>query len=92
MTAPTTDVVTGTFDIAGDSTILRTNATQRSSDTTDCGSGNFSNAAIYIGRRGGTSLPFSGIIYSLIVRGATTPTGTARDFEKLLAKRAGVLL
>jgi hypothetical protein len=90
-TAPTTDVVTATFDIAGDSTVLRTNATQRSSDTTDCGSGNFSNAILYIGSRGGSSLRLNGIIYTLIVRGATTPTGTIADFEKnLLRMRAGL--
>jgi hypothetical protein len=32
--------------------------------------GNYSNAPMYIGRRAGTSLPFNGRLYSLIVRGA----------------------
>jgi len=33
-------------------------------------SGSFTNSPIYIGRRGGTSLPFNGNLYQLIVRGA----------------------
>ena len=34
--------------------------------------GNFSNNPLYIGRRGGTSAPLNGRLYSLIIRGAAT--------------------
>jgi len=37
--------------------------------------GNFGNYPLYIGRRGGTSLPFNGRIYQLIVRGAAARDG-----------------
>jgi hypothetical protein len=36
----------------------------------DQGTGNYGNHALYIGRRGGSSFPFNGHLYSLIVRGA----------------------
>ena len=37
--------------------------------------GNYGNYPLYIGRRGGTSLPFNGRIYQLIVRGAASNAG-----------------
>jgi len=83
-------VISSSHDISGDLTTLRVNATAESNATGEKGGGNFANAAIYLMRRGGTTNPLSGILYSLIVRGTQTPTGTVRDFEKLLAKRAGV--
>lgn len=73
--APNTAVLTGLGDISGDSALLRRNGTQIAKSAGDQGTGNYSNAAVYIGRRSGTTLPFSGRIYGLIARGALT-TGT----------------
>ena len=36
------------------------------------GAGNFANLAIHIGRRGGTTLPFAGNLYQLILRGSAS--------------------
>lgn len=89
--APITNVVSGNGNISGDISETRVNGVVSNTVTTDQGSGNYSNAAIYIGRRGGSSLPFSGILYTLIIRGAETPTGTIADFERnLLRIRAGL--
>lgn len=66
--APVTAVVTGIADIGADTNIIRINGTQADSDSGDQGTGNFTAAAVYVGRRGGTSLPFNGRIYSLICR------------------------
>jgi hypothetical protein len=68
--APITNVFTGLGDISGDSSILRINGTQAASSVSDQGTGNYGNYPIYIGSRAGTSIPFNGNIYSLIVRGA----------------------
>jgi hypothetical protein len=88
--APATRVLTGIGNIAGDSTSLRVNGAVADTDTGDQGTGNYANAAVFIGSRSG-SLRFNGLIYTLIVRGATTPTGTIADFEKnLLRLRAGL--
>ena len=68
--APFTAVDTVKLSISEDVAILRLNGTQAATAATDQGTGNFGNYPLYIGRRGGTSLPFNGHLYSLIVRGA----------------------
>ena len=89
--APTTDVLSGIGDISGDISSLRINGAVAATSTADQGTGNYTNNALYIGSRGGSSLRFNGIIYSLIIRGASTPTGTIADFERnLLRLRAGL--
>lgn len=65
--SPITNVVTATGDISGDLTILRANGTQFQS-TGDQGTGNFLAYPLYIARRAGTSVPYNGRLYSLIVR------------------------
>jgi hypothetical protein len=66
--APTTDVVTGIGDISGDVATIRVDGVERATTTTDQGTGNYLAYPLYIGRRGGTTLPFNGNFYSLIVR------------------------
>lgn len=66
--APTTNVVTLLGDISADVVQIRVNSTLASSSATDQGTGNYLAYPLYIGRRGGTTQPFNGQIYSLIVR------------------------
>lgn len=66
--APVTNVVTLRGDIGGDIARLRVNGTQVANVTTDQGTGNFGTAPLFIGQRGGSSLPLEARIYSLIVR------------------------
>ncbi|WP_374527746.1 hypothetical protein [Acinetobacter sp.] len=56
------------------------------------GTGNYGNYPLYIGRRGGTTLPFNGHIYSIIGIGRLTTNSEAAAIEKELAKRTGVTL
>jgi hypothetical protein len=73
--APITNVMSGLGDISADSAILRLNGVQAAQITTDQGTGNYGNYPLYIGSRGGTTLPFTGRLHSLIVLGRTvTPT------------------
>jgi hypothetical protein len=89
--APNTSVYTGAASISDDSTVLRRNGNVAESTALDLGTGNYGNYSLYIGSRAGTSFRFNGILYTLIVRGAATPTGTIADFEKnLLRIRAGL--
>lgn len=89
--APKTDVFTGLHDISSDSSILRLNGLEVDAvSVQDKGSGNFTNAAIYIGRRGGASFPYNGHLYQLIIRGKTTPTGKLLEAERFTAKKTGV--
>jgi hypothetical protein len=61
-------------------------------DTGNQGGGNYGNYPLYIGRRGGVSLPFNGHIYSLIGIGRLTTDSETVAIEKELAKRVGVTL
>jgi hypothetical protein len=54
--------------------------------------GNYGNYPLYIGRRGGTYLPFNGHLYSLIGIGKLTSDSETLAIEKELAKRIGVTL
>jgi hypothetical protein len=50
-------------------------------------SGNFVDAPLYIGRRGGTTLPFNGRLHSLIVRGAQSTTQQIEQTEAYVNAR-----
>jgi hypothetical protein len=67
---PVTKVITGIASISTDVLTIRNNSVEGASNPTDQGTGNYGNYPLYIGSRGGTSLPFNGNLYSLIVRGA----------------------
>ena len=88
--APTTNVVTGLGDISGNSVIIRVNATQRAIATTVQGTGNYLAYPMYIGRRGGTTLPFNGQMYGLITRfGANLNTSQLVSTEGWLNTKTG---
>ena len=92
LAAPHTAVISSTHDISGDLTTLRVNAVAATNATGDKGSGNFANAVLYIGSRGGSSVRYNGLLYTLIIRGVTTTDSTIRGFERLVARRSGVQL
>jgi hypothetical protein len=81
-------VYTGLGDISAPSAKIRRNASEYTSTDTQ-GTGNYGNHALYIGRRGGSSLPFSGNLYGLIVRGALTSGDTLTNTETWLNSKTG---
>lgn len=87
--APKTDVLTGVGDISGDVSQLRRNGSLLLfNTTTDQGTGDYLAYPLYIGRRGGTSLPFNGHLYGLIVRfGANLPIETIEKTEKYINQK-----
>lgn len=90
-----TSVVSVSFDLAGASqdavTDIRRNgaADEVALSGTTPGGGNFGNYPIYIGLRGGTTIPFNGRIYGLIVRGAATDLTAIKQTEAWLNARTG---
>jgi hypothetical protein len=88
--APISNVLTATADIAGDSAILRVNGVQAASNTADQGAGNFSNAALNIGKRADGTTRFTGRLYSLIIRGVVTDAATLARAERWLGVKTGV--
>lgn len=87
--APHTAVLTGLGSISGDSSVLRVNAAQVAKATTDLGAGNYGNYPLYIGRRGGTTLPFNGWLYGLIVRGAQSTDQQIVTAETFMNQKTG---
>ena len=90
--APVSVVVTGYANIAAPSSAIRVNGVFKSSNLASQGSVKYGNYPLYIGRRGGTTLPFSGHIYSLIGIGRLTTDAETLALEKSIAKNTGVTL
>jgi hypothetical protein len=89
--APITNVITGIGDISGDVSRLRANGAQIAADTTtDQGTGNFLAYPLYIGARNGSTLFFSGHLYSLVTRfGANLTADQIADTETWVAGETG---
>lgn len=88
--SPDTAVLTAQGGISTDTAILRRNGAQVSQSSADQGTGNYSGAAIYIGRRNGTDLPFNGRLYSLITRfGPNLTDGQIASTESWVNSRTG---
>lgn len=87
--APNTSVLTGIGSIADDVVTFRRNGTFIESGVTDQGTGNFGNYPLYIGSRAGTSLPFNGHLYSLIIRGAQSTDAQIAAAEAFCNQKTG---
>ncbi len=91
--SPTTDVVSGIGDIAGDKSTLRVNGTQVAQSVSDQGTGNFLAYPIYTGRRGGTGFAFNGLVYSKIVRfGPNLTADQIASTDRWTGQRTGVAI
>lgn len=88
----TNAVVSALSDISAPSLAMRVNGWIGPTIATTQGIGNYGNYPLYIGRRGGTSLPFTGYLYGLIIRGALTDAAGITNTEKYLAAKSGVTL
>jgi hypothetical protein len=91
--APTSSVLTVTHDISGDLTSIRLNGGTAVNSTADQGTGNFLAYPLYIGRRGGISLPLNGLVFGLITRfGANLDAPTIASTEAYVADKTGITL
>ena len=92
MASPVTAVITGIGNIAADSMIIRANGVQAGTASGDQGTGTYGNYPLYIGRRGGTSLPFNGYLYQLGIRGALTEDAKLKPWERDTGNKTGVTI
>lgn len=90
--APFSCVIATKSAISADVNNMRVNGLDQGTTSTDQGTGNYGNYQMYIGRRGGLSLPFSGHLYGLIGVGRLTTDGETLAVERELAKQTGVVL
>jgi len=95
--APVSNVLTSQLDNA-EATIanqakMRINGIARTAAVTSglTSAGNYANASLFIGRRGGTSEPYNGQLYTLIARGVLSSTAEIRQAEKLIAKKTSLV-
>ena len=86
--SPDTSVVSGIGNISGDIAAIRLNGTLATS-TMDQGTGNYGNYPLYIGSRGGTSFPFNGHLYSLLIRGAQSTDAQIISAETYVNQKTG---
>jgi hypothetical protein len=90
-TAPNTAVIAGAFDIVGDITTIRANATPTTNNG-DQGTGNYGNYALFFGRRGGASNPFNGLDFGGICVNKTLTASQLSSAERWTSSRTGVVL
>ena len=90
--APSSVVLSALGNISGDVATLRLNGVQVGASTADQGTGNYSNAVLYMGRRNNASLPFNGKIYTIIIRGGVTDAATLALTERYVGSRMGIVL
>ena len=89
--APITNVLTGLGDISGDTSTIRINGAQAAQNTGNQGTGNYLAYPLYIGARGGSSLPFTGHLYSLITRfGPNLDAPTIASTEVWVGDKTGI--
>lgn len=86
--APHVAVLTGVGDISGDLAQIYVNGVLAApTSTTDQGSGNYGNYPLFLFRRGGTSLPFNGNFYGLVIRGALCNNSQTLAIQNWLSQR-----
>jgi len=71
--APDAAVITGLGQVSTDASTLRRNGTQIATAASDQGTGNYAANPVFLGMRGGSSLPFNGVLNELIMRFGPTP-------------------
>ena len=91
--APVSAVVVGVSDLPSGYVRLSAKSpgyAQMSDVTTDVGGGSYAAASLFIGRRAGSSQPFNGRLYSLLIRGAATSDATIDTVERYLNSKARI--
>lgn len=89
-TAPTSLVLSVMWDLTQPSQAVRVNGALYSTNTFNVGGGFFQNSPIYIGRRVGTSVPFNGRLYGLLIRAGAANDAQIGRVERYLNQKAKV--
>ena len=90
--APISGVFYGYANIATPICTSQFNTDTVNNITISQGKGNYGNHLLYIGRRGGASLPFAGHLYSLVVTSRAMTTDEQTNVKNLIAKNVGVTI
>ena len=88
--APYGAIVACSGDIGGAKASLRVNGAVAATSSAAQGTGNFTSAVLYIGRRGDATTAFNGRLYSLLIRGAATLDALIAKIERYLNQKARI--
>lgn len=80
------------FQISTDTNIQRYNGSDVAQTSADQGTGNYGAHPMYIGARAGSSLFYSGRMFSLLVLGSYADSASVSSVESYVAAKAGVTL
>lgn len=86
----TSSVLTGIADISGSSVRIRRNGVQTAQTLTSAGAGNLANATLNVLRRNGTSTPFNGRLYGLMIIGRLLTSDELSLCERWMASKTGI--
>lgn len=87
--APDTSVLLMTSDIAAPNMTRRINGSSSGSSASTQGTGPLGNFPLYIGRRAGTSIPFTGRVYGVILRAAASSAAQQVSVESWCNLKTG---
>jgi hypothetical protein len=90
LASPSTKVITALSDVSADSTRIDVNGVDGTPSSGDQGTGNYGNYPLYLLRRGGASLPFSGNLYQLVILGRTANATETSNTESFIATKTGI--
>lgn len=85
-------VISATSNMATPLATLRKDGSVIGTSAASQGAGSYGNYPLFIGRRAGTTSPFSGALYGLIIVGKVPNASDLSNTEKWLADKAGVTL
>lgn len=86
--SPVSAVVSGFMDISASVSTLRVNGSIAQTSSLSLGTGALGNYPLYIGRRGGSLLPFNGRLCGLLIRGGAITDGQIANVERYLNSKA----
>jgi len=87
--APRSAVLSAQAKISTDNALLRVNGALSASSATDLGTGNFGNYPMYLGRRGGATNPFNGVLTFLFVINRLLTANELAAVERFANARTG---
>ena len=90
--APQTRVLTGLLNVGASLQSLRLNGVLVNQQSLATGGGNFGSLLLYVGRRGGTSIPLNGRIFQLILRSTLTSGSTLASLERFVGQKTGLVI
>jgi hypothetical protein len=91
-TAPDTAVISLLYDLAVPTNTIRRNSVQISTTAAATGGGAFGNYSYYVGRRAGSSLPFTGRVYQIVIAAGLLTGSDLTNLERFVGSRMGISL